>query len=98
MPFVLTPLLILRRPGNGSDGEPYLDTSSEGSSGSEGERLARDRPSVGTSTSSGREASGSSILPIFEYLESDPPYGREPLADKVRKHLASESVISYVQI
>jgi hypothetical protein len=27
-------------------------------------------------------ASSSSGFPIFEYLERDPPYGREPLTDK----------------
>ncbi|XP_020599942.1 uncharacterized protein LOC110039275 [Phalaenopsis equestris] len=72
------PSLILRRAGDESDGEPYLDTSSEGSSESEGtRRLVRDGQSVGSVNSS------SSVLPVFEYLERDPPHGREPLADKI---------------
>ncbi|KAH0460990.1 hypothetical protein IEQ34_008565 [Dendrobium chrysotoxum] len=85
------PSLILRRPADESDGEPYLDTSSEGSSENEGERLIRDMPFVESASSIGQEASSSidgetsssSILPIFEYMESDPPHGREPLADKI---------------
>ncbi|XP_073106673.1 uncharacterized protein [Elaeis guineensis] len=85
------PSLRLRRPGEESDGEPYLDTSSEGSSESEADRLRERMASLGTTSHVGQEGSLSddseacnpAILPVFEYLERDPPYGREPLADKI---------------
>lgn len=83
-------LLILRRPGEESDGEPYMDTSSEGSSESEADQLRERMAALGTTSSMGQEgflsddsdACNPAILPVFEYLERDPPYGREPLADK----------------
>ncbi|XP_038974100.1 uncharacterized protein LOC103718163 isoform X3 [Phoenix dactylifera] len=85
------PSLRLRRPGEESDGEPYLDTSSEDSSESEADRLRERMASLGTTSHLGQEgflsddgeACNPAILPVFEYLERDPPYGREPLADKI---------------
>ncbi|CAD5163418.1 unnamed protein product [Musa acuminata subsp. malaccensis] len=74
-----------------SDGNCYLDTSSEGSSGSE-ENQSRERSSsVGTANHIGQggfvndntEVCPKPTLPIFEYFEKDTPYGREPLADKI---------------
>ncbi|XP_008797408.2 uncharacterized protein LOC103712618 [Phoenix dactylifera] len=85
------PSIRLRRPGEESDGEPYMDTSSEGSSESEADQLRERMASLGTTSSMGQEgflsndseACNPAILPVFEYLERDPPYGREPLADKI---------------
>lgn len=82
--------LALRRPGEESDGEPYLDTSSEGSSESEADRLRERLASLGTTSHVGQEgclsddgeACNPAVLLVFEYLERDPPYGREPLTDK----------------
>ncbi|XP_072967443.1 uncharacterized protein [Typha angustifolia] len=84
-------VLRLRRPGEESDGEPYLDTSSESSNGSEADQARERDASLGTTchVSQGGfhnddgEACASMSLPIFEYLERDSPYGREPLADKI---------------
>ncbi|PKA52740.1 hypothetical protein AXF42_Ash001721 [Apostasia shenzhenica] len=84
--------LRLRRPGDESDGDPYLDTSSEGTSESgEADMLTRDRPFMGSTSCVRQKASvseygeflSSSILPEFEYLESDLPHFREPLANKI---------------
>ncbi|XP_073100370.1 uncharacterized protein [Elaeis guineensis] len=85
------PSLRLRRPGEESDGEPYMDTSSEDSGESEADQLRERMASLGTTSSMGQEgflsddseACNPAILPVFEYLERDPPYGREPLADKI---------------
>ncbi|CAL4945289.1 unnamed protein product [Urochloa decumbens] len=77
-----------RRPGDESDGES-MDTSSESSSDNDVDRL---RVSAVEAThrlencglpSDDGETDASSRFPIFEYLERDPPYGREPLTDKV---------------
>ncbi|CAN6291210.1 unnamed protein product [Urochloa humidicola] len=76
-----------RRPGDESDGES-MDTSSESSSDNDVDRLrvssveATHRLENGGLPSDG-ETDASSRFPIFEYLERDPPYGREPLTDKV---------------
>ncbi|KAG0482590.1 hypothetical protein HPP92_010674 [Vanilla planifolia] len=86
-----TPLLRLRRPGDESDEDPYLDTSSEGSSESEADKLLRAQPCFGSarilvqqvSLSDDAEVSSSTTLPVFEFLENDPPHAREPLADKI---------------
>lgn len=86
--FKLTLLLILRRLGEESDGELYMDTSSESSSECEADRLRERGATMGTTIGQGGflsddgEACTAPLLPIFEYLERDPPYGREPLADK----------------
>ncbi|KAL6636573.1 hypothetical protein ACP70R_024145 [Stipagrostis hirtigluma subsp. patula] len=77
-----------RRPGDESDGES-MDTSSESSSENDVDRLrvssveATHRLENGGLQSDDGEAHTSSSSPIFEYLERDPPYGREPLTDKV---------------
>jgi len=65
-----------------------MDTSSEGSSETDADRL---RSSTGEATCrldggfqrDGDEMHSPSTRPIFEYLETDPPFGREPLTDKV---------------
>ncbi|XP_020101025.1 proline-rich receptor-like protein kinase PERK9 [Ananas comosus] len=78
-----------RRLGEESDGELYMDTSSESSSESEADRLRERGATMGTTIGQGGflsddgEACTAPLLPIFEYLERDPPYGREPLADKI---------------
>ncbi|XP_008805077.2 uncharacterized protein LOC103718163 isoform X2 [Phoenix dactylifera] len=64
---------------------------SEDSSESEADRLRERMASLGTTSHLGQEgflsddgeACNPAILPVFEYLERDPPYGREPLADKI---------------
>ncbi|RCV40107.1 hypothetical protein SEVIR_9G024800v4 [Setaria viridis] len=77
-----------RRPGDESDGES-MDTSSESSSDNDVDRLrvssveATHRLENGGLQSDDCETDASSSFPIFEYLERDPPYGREPLTDKV---------------
>ncbi|KXG34779.1 uncharacterized protein LOC8081806 isoform X2 [Sorghum bicolor] len=72
----------------------YVDPSklssrtSEGSSETDADRL---RSSTGEATCrldggfqrDGDEMHSPSTRPIFEYLETDPPFGREPLTDKV---------------
>ena len=85
-----------RPPGEESDGDICQDTSSDGSSESETERLIIGiRESLNNTSHVGQEGFSSDDsetsnqiqLPIFEYLERDPPYGRQPLADKVSLHL-----------
>ncbi|KAL6897375.1 hypothetical protein ACP4OV_007071 [Aristida adscensionis] len=76
-----------RHPWEESDGES-MDTSSEGSSETDVDRLrgssleAACRLEGGFRRDDGEMHSPSS-RPIFEYLETDPPFGREPLTDKV---------------
>nr|CAB3497553.1 unnamed protein product [Digitaria exilis] len=76
-----------RRPGDESDGES-MDTSSESSSENDVDRLrvssvdATHRLENGGLRSDDGETDASSSFPIFQYLERDPPYGREPLTDK----------------
>lgn len=88
----LDPPFIERRPGEESDGENYQDTSSDASSESESEKLIAERRESLRNTgcadqegfsSDDSEACNQSQVPIFEYQEYDPPYGRQPLADKV---------------
>ncbi|KAL2509666.1 hypothetical protein Fot_33313 [Forsythia ovata] len=57
-----------RRPGEESDGDSFGDSSSDGSSD-----CGQDR---------GESGSSQGCL-LFEYLERDQPYSREPLADKI---------------
>ncbi|GJN22773.1 hypothetical protein PR202_gb10369 [Eleusine coracana subsp. coracana] len=78
-----------RRPGDESDIES-MDTSSESSIENDFDRLrvssmeAKHHLENGGLQSDDGEAyaSSSSGFPIFEYLEKDSPYGREPLTDK----------------
>lgn len=58
-----------------SDGES-TDFSSESSS-------ETDAAQNGVLQSEDGDAFVSASFPIFEHLERDPPYGREPLTDKV---------------
>jgi hypothetical protein len=66
-----------------------MDTGSESSSDNDVDRLrvssveATHRLENGGVHSDDGETDASSSFPIFEYLERDPPYGREPLTDKV---------------
>ncbi|ONM52632.1 hypothetical protein ZEAMMB73_Zm00001d019288 [Zea mays] len=77
----------IRHPWEESDGES-MDTSSEGSSETDDIRLrsltveATHRLDGGFQRD-GDEMHSPSTRPIFEYLETDPPFGREPLTDKV---------------
>ncbi|RLN19336.1 uncharacterized protein C2845_PM02G42280 [Panicum miliaceum] len=77
-----------RRLGDESDGES-MDTSSESSIENDVDRLrvsaveATHRLENGGLQSDDGEPDASSSFPMFEYLEKDPPYGREPLTDKV---------------
>lgn len=65
-----------------------MDTSSESSSENDVDRLrvssleGRHRLENGGLRSEDGEGDASSSFPIFEYMEKDPPYGREPLTDK----------------
>ncbi|XP_008807767.2 uncharacterized protein LOC103720029 [Phoenix dactylifera] len=80
------------RPGEESDADICQDTSSNGSSESDTERLVRGiRESLNNTSHVGQESFSSDDsetcnqlqLPVFEYLEHHPPYGRQPLADKI---------------
>ncbi|AQK61764.1 hypothetical protein ZEAMMB73_Zm00001d012896 [Zea mays] len=78
-----------RRPGDESDGDS-MDTSSESSIENDVERLrvsssleGKHRLENGGIRSDDGEGDASSSFPIFQYMERDPPYGREPLTDKV---------------
>ncbi|KAJ1292837.1 hypothetical protein BS78_01G020600 [Paspalum vaginatum] len=77
-----------RRLGDESDGES-MDTSSESSSENDVDRLrvssveAMHRLENGGIRSDDGEADAALSSPMFEYMEKDPPYGREPLSDKV---------------
>ncbi|THU65096.1 hypothetical protein C4D60_Mb05t00050 [Musa balbisiana] len=78
------------RPGEESDGQHYLDTSSDSSIESEVDRIQEGFASLGTTNHHERgcfvdgdgESCNPATVPVFEYLERDPPYSREPLADK----------------
>ncbi|KAG2640997.1 hypothetical protein PVAP13_2KG137600 [Panicum virgatum] len=69
-----------------SDGES-MDTSSEGSSETDVDRLRGSLEATcrleGGFQRDDAEMHSPSTRPIFEYLETDPPFGREPLTDKV---------------
>jgi hypothetical protein len=67
-----------------------MDTSSESSIENDVERLrvsslleGTHRLENGGVRSDDGKGDASSSFPIFEYMERDPPYGREPLTDKV---------------
>lgn len=68
-----------RCPGEESAGDIGQGTSSDGSEGDANQfsKQRRDCPA------NDAEISNQPERPIFEYLERDPPYGREPLADKI---------------
>ncbi|XP_010424861.1 PREDICTED: uncharacterized protein LOC104710031 [Camelina sativa] len=78
-----------RRPGDSSDSD-FRDSSSDISSDSDSERVSaslhhislRDQLLEDSSSDDGEPLSSQGRL-IFEYLERDLPYIREPLADKV---------------
>lgn len=78
-----------RRPGDSSDSD-FRDSSSDVSSDSDSERVSatldhislRDQHQEDSSSDDGEPLSSQGRL-IFEYLERDLPYIREPLADKV---------------
>ncbi|KAH0469696.1 hypothetical protein IEQ34_001254 [Dendrobium chrysotoxum] len=80
-----------RIPGAEYDVEMYPVAGSDGSSESEVDRAIRKRRDSSI-VSSHKDQDGlvgnengvcdQTILPVFEYLEHDPPYGREPLAEK----------------
>ncbi|EFH53005.1 hypothetical protein ARALYDRAFT_346633 [Arabidopsis lyrata subsp. lyrata] len=78
-----------RRPGDSSDSD-FRDSSSDVSSDSDSERVSasldhislRDQHQEDSSSDDGEPISSQGSL-IFEYLERDLPYIREPLADKV---------------
>ncbi|WOL03276.1 hypothetical protein Cni_G11996 [Canna indica] len=79
-----------RRSADRNDGNHYLDTSSEGSSGSVENQSTEVSSSLGGANHTGQggfandaEASHKPALLVFEFFEKDPPYGREPLADKI---------------
>lgn len=64
-----------------------MDTSSEGSSETDDIRLRSLTVEAthgldGGFQRDGDEMHSPSTRPIFEYLETDPPFGREPLTDK----------------
>jgi hypothetical protein len=78
-----------RRPGDSSDSD-FRDSSSDVSSDSDSERVSarvdcislRDQHQEDSSSDDG-EPLGSQGRLMFEYLERDLPYIREPFADKV---------------
>ncbi|KAL1208272.1 hypothetical protein V5N11_034985 [Cardamine amara subsp. amara] len=87
--YALNSSLKARRPGDGSDSD-FRDSSSDVSSDSESERVSarlehislRDQHQEDSSSDDGEPLSSQGRL-IFEYLERDLPYIREPFADKV---------------
>lgn len=89
-------LAYLRHRWEESDGES-MDTSSEGSNETDVDPLrgsleATCRLEGGFPRDDG-EMQSPSIRPIFEYLETDPPFRREPLMDKATLlyHILNES-------
>ncbi|KAF0905474.1 hypothetical protein E2562_004440 [Oryza meyeriana var. granulata] len=70
----------VRHPWEESD-EESMDTSSESSSGTDADQLRG--LEIGGFQREDGESHLPSTRPLFEYLEKDPPYGREPLTDKV---------------
>ena len=78
-------LAYLRHPWEESDGES-MDTSSEGSSETDVDRLRGSLEATcrleGGFQRDDAELHSPSTHPIFEYIETDPPFGREPLTDK----------------
>lgn len=86
----LLTLLFSRQSTEESNDNHYLDISSEGSSGSEENRLKEGSSSLESTSQVGHEGFANEngevypkpALPVFQYFEKDPPYGREPLTDK----------------
>ncbi|KQK20259.1 uncharacterized protein LOC100842270 isoform X2 [Brachypodium distachyon] len=78
----------IRHPWEQSDAES-MDTGSEDSCGTDADRLRGSLVEAPCPLENGGfqrndgEVHSPSSRPIFEYLERDPPYGREPLTDKV---------------
>ncbi|XP_020591771.1 uncharacterized protein LOC110032469 [Phalaenopsis equestris] len=81
-----------RIPGDKFNGGMYQDAGSDASSESEADRAFRKRRDTSITSShidqdglSHKEngVCGQTLVPVFEYLEHDPPYGREPLAEKI---------------
>lgn len=74
-----------------SDRDRFPDTSSDSSCGSEVDQVQERITSLGTINHNVQgdfvgdsgDACTPATRPVFEYLERDPPYGREPLADKI---------------
>lgn len=91
--------MSFRRAGEENEVESFHDYSSDVSSECEAERAVRKRRDSST-TISHEDQHGlvgdengvckQTMLPVFEYLEHNPPYGREPLADKVSTLWVSE--------
>ncbi|ESQ39965.1 hypothetical protein EUTSA_v10000918mg [Eutrema salsugineum] len=87
--LALSSSLKARRPGDGSDSD-FRDSSSDVSTDSDSERVSArvdhislsDQHQEDSSSDDGEPLSSQGRL-IFEYLERDLPYIREPLADKV---------------
>uniref|UniRef100_A0A0D9WX93 Uncharacterized protein n=1 Tax=Leersia perrieri TaxID=77586 RepID=A0A0D9WX93_9ORYZ len=90
-------VLNWRHPWEESD-EESMDTSSESSSGTDADQL-RGLENGGFQREDG-ELHLPSTRPLFEYLEKDPPYGREPLTDKASPPLTlfNKENFSYVSI
>lgn len=94
IPQVLSLPFCVRQLGEESDCEYFRDSSSDGSSDSEQERgglnysteqSVRDQHMAfqeGFSSDEGEPGNSQGCL-LFEYLERDQPYSREPLANKV---------------
>ncbi|XP_047319075.1 uncharacterized protein LOC124922385 [Impatiens glandulifera] len=73
-----------RRPGEESDADSSRETSSDGSSEyMQGGYNQITRVNGGGSPGNEGDTTSPPGLLIFEYLEHDLPYGREPLADKI---------------
>lgn len=100
---------MIRRTSEDSDGDYYKDSSSDGNSDYESEKVMkfsgdqrhlhqltsqasfrmsrlsmddeRSASQEGFSSDDGEAQNSQGVL-LFEYLERDPPYSREPLADK----------------
>ncbi|CAN8266985.1 unnamed protein product [Cochlearia groenlandica] len=88
----LSSFIKTRRPGDGSSDSDFRDSSSDDvSTDSESERVSarvnhlslRDQHQEESSSDDGGETLSSRGRLIFEYLERDRPYIREPLSDKV---------------
>ncbi|XP_042395566.1 uncharacterized protein LOC121985917 [Zingiber officinale] len=80
--------LSSRQDDDESDGDHCLDTSSDGSCSSV-DRIQQRFASLETTNHNAQGGpsddgnAGTPLTPAFQYLERDPPYGREPLANKV---------------
>ncbi|KAM0864190.1 hypothetical protein ACQ4PT_044088 [Festuca glaucescens] len=85
----LSAIQLYSDPSRLSTRHPWEDTGSEHSSGIDADRLRNSpleapcRLENGGFQRDDGEVHSPSTHPVFEYLERDPPYGREPLTDKV---------------